>query len=161
MKFITDCMLGKLTRWLRILGNNTKYSSKLEDSQLIVITKKDRRKLLTRDLELYQQAIAQGVNAFYVDGNTAAEKLAQIAHKFKIQLDVEMKKSRCPRCNERIKSITKDHAVGKVEKSTVLFHNEFWECPKCSQIYWKGAHWRNITKTLEAAKRDLKVLNAD
>jgi uncharacterized protein with PIN domain len=53
-------MLGKLTRWLRMLGHNVKYSNKLDDAQLIAIAKKERRVLLTRDLELFQQATAKG-----------------------------------------------------------------------------------------------------
>jgi len=138
-------MLGKLTRWLRMLGHNVKYSCKLDDAQLITIAKKERRVLLTRDLELYQQAIAKGINAFYLEGQTEAEKLAKLAQRFGIKLDIDMATSRCPKCNTRVKPILKEKASGKV-----------WECPKCGQIYWQGAHWIKIRNTLEAAKETLK-----
>jgi len=151
-------MLGKLTRWLRMLGHNVKYSSKLDDNQLITIAKKERRILLTRDFELYQQATAKGVNAFYLEGKTEAERLAQIAKRFKIELDIDMATSRCPKCNTRVKPIPKEKAADKVEKDTFTYYNEFWECPKCEKIYWQGAHWTRIRKTLEQAKENLESL---
>ncbi|MCS7115561.1 MAG: Mut7-C RNAse domain-containing protein [Nitrososphaerota archaeon] len=160
MKFIVDGMLGKLTRWLRMLGHNVKYSNKLDDLQLIEIAKKEHRILLTRDLELYQQATAKGVQALYMDGQTEAERLAKLAQKFKISLDVDMAKSRCPKCNARVKPVPKEKVEGKVEKTTFYHYNEFWECPKCGQIYWQGAHWTRIRETLKTAKRNLNKAKA-
>ena len=151
-------MLGKLTRWLRILGHNVKYSNRLDDNQLLTIAKKERRILLTRDLELYQQATAKGVNAFYFEGTDEAERLAQLAKRFGIKLEVDMTISRCPKCNTRVKPIEKEKIADKIEKSTFTYYNEFWQCPKCEQIYWQGAHWTRIRKTLEQAKENLKKL---
>ena len=151
-------MLGKLTRWLRILGHNVKYSDKLDDSQLITIAKKERRILLTRDLELYQQATAKGVDAFYLEGQTEEKKLAKLAKRFDLRLDIDMATSRCPKCNSRVKPISKEKVEDKVEKSTFSYYNKFWECPKCGQIYWQGAHWTRIRKTLKKAKETLRNL---
>jgi len=156
LRFIANGMLGKLTRWLRMLGHNVKYSNKLDDAQLIGIAKKEQRILLTRDLELFQQATGKGVNAFYLEGKTEAERLAQLAQKFKIELDIDLETSRCPKCNTRVKPISKEKVADKVEKSTYSYYDEFWECPKCGQIYWQGAHWTRIRKTLEAAKESLE-----
>jgi len=156
LKFIADGMLGKLTRWLRILGHNVKYSNKLDDNQLLTIAKKERRILLTRDLELYQQATAKGINAFYLEGTDEAERLAQLAKRFGIKLEVDMTTSRCPKCNARVKPVAKEKVMNKVEKTTFTYYNEFWQCPKCEQIYWQGAHWTRIRKTLEQAKERLE-----
>ncbi|MEM3673251.1 MAG: Mut7-C RNAse domain-containing protein [Candidatus Bathyarchaeia archaeon] len=156
MKFIADGMLGKLTRWLRMLGHNVKYSNRLDDAQLIAIAKKERRVLLTRDLELYQQATAKGVDAFYLNGATEEERLAELAKRFNIKLDIDMQTSRCPKCNAKVKPVPKDNVKDKVEKSTFTYYNDFWECSKCGQVYWQGAHWTRIRKTLEAAKENLK-----
>jgi hypothetical protein len=155
LKFIADGMLGKLTRWLRLLGYDVEYSSRLDDAQLITSAKKERRILLTRDLELYHQAVAKGIDAFYLDGKTGAENLSQLARRFNVKLDVDMAVSRCTKCNVVVRPISKEKVVDKVEKSTFSYYNEFWECPKCGQIYWQGAHWTRIKKTLEAAKENL------
>ena len=158
MKFIADGMLGKLTRWLRLLGYDVEYSNKMDDAQLIRIAKKEQRILFTRDLELYQQATAKGVDAFYLEGKTEAEKLAHLAKRFNIKLEIDMATSRCTKCNTQVKPTSKEKVADKVEKSTFSYYNEFWECPKCGQIYWQGAHWTKIRKTLEAAKEKLEKL---
>lgn len=159
MKFIVDGMLGKLSRWLRILGHNVKYSNNLDDAQLLTIARKDRRILLTRDFELYQHATAKGMDAFYVEGDAGEEKLAALAKRFGVNLDIDMTISRCPKCNTKVKPIAKEEAAGKVEKSTFENYDEFWKCPKCCQIYWQGAHWTRIRRTLEAAREILENSN--
>jgi uncharacterized protein with PIN domain len=156
VKFIADGMLGKLTRWLRMLGHDVKYSNKLDDAELSVIAKKERRVLLTKDLELYQRAIAKGINAFYAEGETEAERLAGLAKRFNISLVIDLKNSRCPRCNTKLRSTSKEKLVGKVEKNTFTYYDDFWKCPKCGQIYWQGAHWGRIRATLEEAEENLK-----
>ncbi len=153
MKFIADGMLGKLTRWLRMLGQDVQYSNKLDDAELIVMAKKEHRILLTRDVELYQRAVARGIDAFYIEGQTEAAKLAELAKRFDVPLEIDLKRSRCPRCNTKIRPTPKEKLAGKVEKNTFIYYNEFWKCPKCGHIYWQGAHWGRIRATLEKAKK--------
>lgn len=156
MKFITNGMLGKLSRWLRMLGHNVKYSPTLNDEQLIKIAKKEHRTLLTRDLELYRQAITKGTEAFLVEGTTEAEKLANLAKRFDLNLEIDVTVSRCPKCNTRIKPIPKDRVIDKVPLGTSSKYEEFWECPSCGQVYWRGSHWRGIETTLREARRTVK-----
>jgi len=156
VKFIADGMLGKLTRWLRMLGQDVTYSTQFEDEELIVTARKERRVLLTRDLELYQRAFAKGVDAFYVDGRTEPEKLAELAERFNFPLAIDLKRSRCPKCNTKIRSTPKEKLADKVEKNTFIYYDEFWKCPKCGSIYWQGAHWTDIRATLEEAEKKLK-----
>ncbi len=151
-------MLGKLARWLRLLGHNVVYSSRFDDKELIDIAKNEKRILLTRDFELYKQAIAKELETFYVNGRTEAESLGKLANRFGIELDVNMKISRCTKCNVPVKPIPKKKAEGKVEKTTFVFYYRFWQCPKCGQIYWQGAHWTKINKTLKNATSILKAI---
>lgn len=153
MEFITDSMLGKITRWLRMLGYNIKYFRSIDDKQLIKYAKTEHRTLLTRDRELYQQAIKQEITAFLVEGATEAEKLANLAKQFDLKLEFDVKVSRCPKCNTRIKTIPKDRIVSRVHKRTLSSYSEFWECPGCEQIYWRGAHWKRINETLKRVKQ--------
>lgn len=66
-------MLGKLTRWLRMLGQDVEYSNNMEDSELLVTAKREGRILLTRDFELYQRATGKNIEAFYLEGSTGEE----------------------------------------------------------------------------------------
>ena len=156
MRFVVDGMLGKLARWLRMLGQNVQYSNNLDDVQLLSIAKKERRVLLTRDFELYQRAVTREIDAFYVEGETEAERLSALAKRFDISLVIDMKNSRCPLCNTKLRSAPKEKLAGKVEKNTFMYYNDFWKCPKCGQVYWQGAHWERIRATLEEAEGNLK-----
>jgi hypothetical protein len=138
-----------------MLGHNVKYSNSMDDSQLLVLAKNEHRTLLTRDFELYQRAVARGFDAFYVEGGTEEERLAEVARRYGIRLEIDMSVSRCPKCNTTVRQISKEEVRGRVEESTFRYYDGFWECPKCRQVYWRGAHWTRIRKTLEAAERGL------
>jgi uncharacterized protein with PIN domain len=152
VKFVADGMLGKLSRWLRMMGHDVKYSAEFKDAELIALAKKERRVLLTRDLELYQRSTAKGVDAFYVEGKTEAERLSELANRFGIPLKINLEESRCPNCNTKIRPVPKEKVAGKVEDNTFKHYDAFWECPKCKQVYWQGAHWTRIRATLREAE---------
>ncbi|UCE43496.1 MAG: Mut7-C RNAse domain-containing protein [Candidatus Bathyarchaeota archaeon] len=156
MKFIADGMLGKLTRWLRMLGQDVEYSRSLNDEQLIKTAKAENRVLLTRDLKLYQLARKQGVDATLIKSAKEAEKLASLAKQFNFKLEIDVTISRCPKCNTSIKSVSKNSILVKIPEATSTYYDEFWECLGCEQIYWRGSHWKRIEKTLKAARQALK-----
>lgn len=152
MKFIIDGMLGKLARWLRMLGHNVIYSTKLDDFELIDIAKKEKCVILTRDLKLCKSALSNDLEAFYIEGCTEAEKLANLGERFNISLDINMENSRCPRCNAQIIMTPKEKIKDKIKKNTFSHYNEFWKCTYCGKVYWQGAHWKGILETLEEAR---------
>lgn len=156
LKFLTDGMLGKLTRWLRMLGHDVEYSKTLDDDQLITEAKEQGRVLLTRDLKLYRRATNHGTETFLVEGTTEDEKLADLARRFNLKLEIDVAVSYCPKCNTRIIPISKDEVADQVPNTTFTYYTEFWKCPKCGQIYWQGAHWKRIDSTLTKAKKILK-----
>jgi uncharacterized protein with PIN domain len=158
LKFITDGMLGKLTRWLRMLGHDVEYSRSDNDKKLIERAKSEERVLLTRDFNLYQQAATQNVDAVLVESSAGSEKLADLAVRFNFKLEINVSISRCPKCNTRIKPVSKSLIIERVPKATSTYYKEFWECPRCGQVYWQGAHWKRIEQTLKEARK--KVQNA-
>jgi uncharacterized protein len=152
VKFLADAMVGKLSRWLRMLGQDVEYSTKLCDDELLALAKAEGRVLLTRDFELYQRAIGRGLEAFYVQGNSEAERLAELSKRFGFPLEIDMDRSHCPRCNAKLQAATKDQIKADVEENTYLYYDRFWKCPNCGHVYWQGAHWKQINDTLKVAK---------
>lgn len=152
MKFLADAMLGKLSRWLRMLGHDVVYSTELGDDQLLLQAKAEGRVLLTRDFELYQRALSRGLEAFCLQGTSEAERLAELAQRFGMPLEIDMDKSHCPRCNTKLQTATKDQIKTDVETNTFLYYDKFWKCPNCGHVYWQGAHWKQIQQTLTHAK---------
>jgi hypothetical protein len=151
-------MLGKLTRWLRMIGQDVEYSVKFSDSELLELAKKENRVLLTKDLELYQRAIAKGIDALYLEGKTESERLAELAKRYDLTLTIDMEKSHCPICNTKLKETTKELLLGEVEKNTFLYYDKFWKCPNCGQVYWQGPHWEKINNILNQAQAKLEKL---
>ena len=156
MKFVADGMLGKLIRWLRILGYDVVYSVQLSDNELLVLAKTEDRVLLTKDLELYKRAIGRGLDAFYVESKVVFLALAEVAKHYNLILDLDIDKSLCPKCNTALQLIGKEDLKEELEKNTCAFYDNFWKCSNCGQIYWQGAHWKHIQKTLTQAKEELE-----
>jgi uncharacterized protein with PIN domain len=153
LKFLADGMLGGLTRWLRLLGENVIYSTQLCDNELLELAKVEDRILLTQDLELYKRAIKRGMYAFYVEGKTESSRLCEVSKRYGLTLEVEMDKSRCPICNTLLKQVNKEMLKDKLKPKTYTHYDQFWRCPPCGQIYWQGAHWKHIMATLTEAKK--------
>ena len=158
MRFLADSMLGKLARWLRMLGQDVVYTIELGDSELLEVAKRENRVLLTKDLELYKRAIARGMNAFYVEGETESGRLAELSQRYGLTLAVDMEKSHCPICNTKLKTSSKEQLTNELEKNTLTYYDKFWKCPDCGQVYWQGAHWKQITNTIIEAKIKLDKL---
>jgi uncharacterized protein len=159
LKFLLDGMLGKLARWLRMLGQDVEYKVALDDAQLLFKAKTEQQILLTRDFELYQRAILRGLDAFFLEGETESNRLSELAKRYGLPLTIDMNASRCPRCNGKLKAVPKDQIKSEVEPNTFTHYDSFWQCPKCGHVYWQGAHWEKINNTLKIAEEKLKEIS--
>lgn len=141
-KFIVDAMLGKLARWLRILGYDTFYNKDIEDWKVIKIAEDNKRIIVTRDKGLCIRARKKNLDCFLVyPDQDLVDILAKLSLKYKIDLNADPNFSRCPECNGILE---------KVEENK-------WKCTKCSKEYWKGSHWRTIEDTLIKARSKTKA----
>ena len=156
-RFIADGMVGRLARWLRLIGNDVEYPESCSDRELTRRAMAEGRVLLTNDVELYRHAISKNVDCFLVRGTTEAERLAKVADRYGLALEIDADKSRCTSCNALIRSLKKQDAAGRVMDSTFMAFDRFWECtnPDCGKVYWQGGHWENIEQHLNQAKRIL------
>jgi len=135
MKFLADVMLGKLGRWLRLLGYDTKIASEvLSDDEVLDLAKRERRFLLTRDKDLYRKA-KKVIKAHYFKTRGAKNELKEIVKRLKLKINFP-KKTRCSLCNGRLKK-----------------RGELWICSNCNQTYWKGTHWKRIIATIKEIKK--------
>jgi uncharacterized protein len=145
-------MLGKLARWLRMMGQDVLYSTQLSDNELLRLAKTESRVLLTKDFELYKRAITRGLESFYVEGKRESNRLAEITKRYGLPLEIDMDRSHCPLCNTKLEATPKEQLKDKLEANTYRYYDRFWRCPNCGQVYWQGAHWKQITGTLTEAQ---------
>jgi len=143
-------MLGKLARWLRLIGNDVEYSRDLSDKELIRKASAGNMVLLTSDVNLYRTASARGVITYLVKGRSEPERLARIVKRFNLQIRFDPSASRCPKCGAKIEEVTKEMVKDELPPSTYRAYNQFWICinPYCGKVYWRGSHWKNILEVL-------------
>jgi len=153
--FIADGMLGKLSRWLRILGCDVEYMPDVSDGALLEAAEKSGRTLLTSDVQLHRLATRHGVESHLIDGSSEAENLAKMARRFGVKLEVDLKATRCPLCNAPLREVACEDVEGRVPPSSLRRYKQFWMClnSKCGKVYWQGSHWMRIKEILREAER--------
>ena len=146
MKFILTKELGRLVKWLRILGYDTVYYSEDKPSSLIIQALRDNRIILTRNHRLPQPG---GVKIVLIEKEKIQAQIAQVLERLKIKPSPEIMFSRCILCNVELKDIDKDKVKDKVPEYVFKTQTNFVTCPNCNRIYWQGTHWGNVKKTLD------------
>ncbi|NLJ39854.1 MAG: hypothetical protein GX432_14010 [Candidatus Atribacteria bacterium] len=144
-RFIADCMLGKLARWLRILSFDTQYVRYLTDAQLLAQARYQNRILLTKDSLLQKKAKNFG---YLVRSETIDEQLKEILHHFQLRPNLAL--TRCPHCNFPLKTPDQNDPIPWAPLYVLRSFSNIKVCPQCGQTFWPGTHWNNIIKKLES-----------
>ncbi len=150
-RLVADAMLGRLARWLRILGCDVLYDPRWSDNELARLARAEGRILLTRDVALARRL---GRQALFIVDEHVDEQLEQVAAD--LGLEAEAAFSRCPVCNEALEEVPRSWAWGYVPPYTFCTQREFRLCPNCNRFYWRGTHWehmRRIVAGLRAGSR--------
>ncbi len=149
MKFIADAMLGRLAKWLRILGYDTVYFAHIEDHDLVRIGRAEGRILLTRDRELTRR---RSLKSVFIISDRFEEQLGQLLRD--LDLDVDGSASRCARCNVVLQPTARDQVRDRVPPFVLRRHAEFSLCPQCDKVYWRGTHWERMRQRVEEIRGD-------
>ncbi|MEM2878148.1 MAG: Mut7-C RNAse domain-containing protein [Candidatus Hadarchaeales archaeon] len=160
-KFVSDAMLGKLTRWLRLAGYDVVYVGDLgippekQDPSLIDIALLQNRRLLTSDIKLHRNAMRSGAKSTLIGSGDVVSQMVELCRKTKQRLKIDPEKSRCPMCNGALDRADSSSVKGLVPKK-VLDMEEFWKCSSCGKVYWKGKHWKSMLKTVQRYNQIMK-----
>lgn len=138
-RFVADAMLGRLARWLRILGYDTLYDPDWSDAHLARLARAEDRILLTRDLGLARR---RGLRVLVIAHEDLPSQLDQLHRALGVQAVAPL--TRCPVCNEPLEDIPKDHAWGQVPPYVFCTQEWFHLCPACNRFYWRGTHWERM-----------------
>ncbi len=143
--FFADTMLGRLARWMRIMGYNVRYDNEIDDNELIKKAVSEERIVLTRDTLLIKRRALKG-RYLFINGDDCIDQVRQIITRFDI--DENKILTRCLICNSLLESISKREVREKVPPYVYSTQVSFCICPDCRRIYWSGTHKDKIQKKL-------------
>ncbi len=149
-RFLADVMLGRLARWLRALGYDTRYDSSFDDGALAKLARAEERILLTRDVELTRR---RGVRALLIQDDRVKPQLRQVV--LACGLNANLAFTRCIQCNAQLEPLADAHAAGLVPPYVLQTQTRFRQCPQCAKVYWRGTHWARMSELL----RELEAAN--
>ncbi|MFC2021473.1 Mut7-C RNAse domain-containing protein [Chloroflexota bacterium] len=155
MKFIVDHNVGKLTRWLRMMGYDTLFFTGDDDWQMVITALNEGRVILTRDTQIMSRGVvASGrLKAILIQSDKPDEQMRQVVDE--LNLDMQSRVfSVCLECNQTLEKRTRQQVKGRVPPFVFQTQDQYVECPSCHRIYWKGTHWRAMTGTLEKLRQD-------
>ena len=154
-KFIADNNVGKLARWLRLIGYDTLLFKQKDDARMIKTALSDERVVLTKDTQFMKRRLV-------TNGQLKAILIKQDAPKNQIQevvknlnLDYHFKPfSLCLECNQTLIPRTKEEVQSLVPPHVFETQTQYTECPACHRIYWQGTHWQAMVKKLQDLQRE-------
>jgi len=136
-------MLGRLARWLRLLGYDAAYARDAGDHDLVRRARAEARVLLTRDREL---AARRGIQSLLVESGALDEQVRQVQQALGLPPDPPL--SRCPACNTPLVAAGRETVRGRIPPYVWRRQTDFRVCPGCHRVYWPGTHVTRIQAVL-------------
>jgi uncharacterized protein with PIN domain len=145
-RFVADGHLGKLARYLRLLGFDTLYGREADDDALVRISTLEHRILVTRDKALLKHK--QIRHGCYIHSTEPRHQLCALVKRLDLYRTVQPFQ-RCMRCNGLLKAVERAEIAHRLRPKTVRYFDEFKICGSCEQLYWKGSHYTRLVSLVE------------
>ncbi len=145
-RFVLDVHLGKLARYLRLLGFDTLYRNDYDDAELAGLASLERRILLTRDRDLLKRAVV--THGYYVRATDPRRQVEEIMDRLNLYRAIRPFQ-RCTCCNGLLATVSKHQVWERLPPETRRYVDAFWECGQCGQLYWEGSHMPHIRQFIE------------
>ncbi len=144
-KFILDVHLGKLARYLRMIGFDTLYENNYSDPFIISTAVSDKRIILTRDIGILKNS--QVTHGYFVRSQNPKVQLIEVIRRFDLKNNIKPL-NRCLECNGTIEAVSKEEIAHLLKPKTNKYFNEFFQCTTCKKVYWEGSHFQKIMERI-------------
>lgn len=148
-KFICDVHLGRLGRYLRMMGFDVAYRNNFDDEEIVLISSKERRAILTKDRGILKRN--EVTHGYFVRSTKVEEQVIEIINRFDLQKSIK-EFTRCIECNEPLIAVNKDSIINKLPLKVASSQDDFSQCPSCKKVYWKGGHYRHMLNFIQSVK---------
>jgi uncharacterized protein with PIN domain/sulfur carrier protein ThiS len=140
-RFVLDAHLGKLAKYLRMLGFDSLYRNDIGDDDIIELAIKEHRIILTRDKLLLRSA--RITHGYYVRATEKHEQLREVVQKFDLYSQFKSF-TRCMTCNTELVPKNRQEISHMIQPDILNHFDEFFFCPACRKVYWKGSHFKRM-----------------
>jgi hypothetical protein len=144
-EFIVDCNLGRLARYLRLLGFDCLYRNDYRDSEVAMISQQQHRIVLTRDRRLLQHKVID--HGLFVRSTSPGDQVREVLQRLDLYRLVRPF-TRCTRCNGSLTPVPKESVDSLLQPKTRRYYEVFRQCPDCNQVYWQGSHHARTLKLI-------------
>jgi len=145
IKFAVDRMLGRLAKWLRVLGCDVIYGQHLTGYGLIRAARAEDRLILTRDRRLKQK---QPPEFILIESDHYRDQLRQVMRECGLTLSDPLF-TRCLECNTVLQVRAKTTVQKLVPPYVYSTQEHFSWCPGCERIYWPATHHQKMVEELK------------
>ena len=152
-KFVVDHNVGKLARWLRLMGYDASFFDGSDDSELVAMAKAEGRVILSRDTHIMKRRLITSgqIRALLIDSDRPQKQIHQVVDT--LGLDSRFRPfTICLECNQPLVERAKDEVKELAPPYVFKTQSQFMQCPNCQRLYWRGTHWQAMTKKLESFK---------
>jgi uncharacterized protein with PIN domain len=150
IRFIADNNVGKLARWLRLIGYDTILFKQKDDAQMIKMALSEDRVILTKDAQFIKRRLVTNgtLKTTHIEQDDPRLQVKEVVGTLK--LDYHFKPfSLCLECNRALVARDKEEVQNIVPDRVFQTQTQYTQCPACHRIYWPGTHWRAMDKELQ------------
>jgi uncharacterized protein with PIN domain len=144
LRLLADGMLGRLAKWLRLLGYDTAYDNVATDLALARRARAEGRVLLTCDREL---AARRGLRTLLIQSQVLEEQVREVQEGLGPPPRPAL--SRCAVCNNVLEPVSPAEIADRVPPYVLRTQSEFRRCPGCGRVYWPGSHLQAMRDQME------------
>lgn len=138
MKFMLTRELGRLTRWLRLLGHDAASFDSDDMKGLFLTAFNESRVIVTKRRRIRG---AKSVKIIYVKSDFVKEQLSELKKKLRKDIRESRLFTRCADCNKEVFKIKKASVRSLVPEYVFKTQRNFYQCPACGRVFWKATHW--------------------
>jgi uncharacterized protein with PIN domain len=148
-KFIADVHLGRLARYLRMMGFDVLYKNDFDDKEIITLSLSERRTILTKDRGILKRN--EVTHGCWIRSTKVKEQVKEVIKRFDLKKNIR-EFSRCIECNSLLIKTDKDKILNELPPKVALSREEFYKCPACKKNYWKGTHHQKMLSFIQSVK---------
>ena len=141
-RFVVDTMLGKMAKWLRVLGFDTR-SEHLTQHEQVDSYAANGFLVVTRN-----RSWCEHPGVLCVTDNDPMRQLREVIMQASVTPNEVQFLKRCILCNDLLNQLPREEAFGLVPDYVFETHSTFFRCPSCQRIFWPGSHPGRMLKRL-------------